>query len=124
MILLDTLSQIKEAAKALMDFKSMYLDNIEYTGKPIPKKAIDDVNMVIDVLTPDLCYSGDEDGDEESDEESDKESNGGSVSDEFDAASVLGAFKSEYLDNISKPILKKAITGVDTIISTLELIHD
>ena len=52
MILLGTISTIKEAARALGDFKSMYLDNDEYTGKSIPKKAINEVNTIIDALKP------------------------------------------------------------------------
>ena len=95
-LLLDTISIIKEAARALGDFKSIYLDNDEYNSKHIPKKATNDINTIIDELKRD----------------------------KYDAAHQLEEFKSKYLENINKPIPKKATSGVDTIIHALELIHD
>jgi len=110
MILLDTFPLIKESARALGDFKSMYLDSTEYTGNHIPKKAINDVNSIIQVLKP---VENDYDG-----------KGGNNESGDFDASCALNEFKSEYLENLNKRIPQKAISGLDTIINSLNLIND
>ena len=115
-LLLDTISIIKEAARALGDFKSMYLDNDEYTGKHMPKKATNDINTIIDELKRDKYGLGEETSELTSDEET---SNGEMskeerTSNESHAARQLEEFKSKYLENIIKPIPKKATSGVDT----------
>mmetsp|Transcript_5353 Transcript_5353/g.12155 ORF Transcript_5353/g.12155 Transcript_5353/m.12155 type:complete len:487 (+) Transcript_5353:597-2057(+) len=122
LILLDTISIIKVATRALGDFKSMYLDNIEYTGKHIPKKAINEIDMIIDGLKYEEYISCEETRDEETSD--DETSENGRVPNKSRAACELEDFKSKYFENLTKQIPKKAISGVDTIIKALDLIHD